>query len=297
MHSPHSKKESKSSSNSTGVRSNPSPRIDRIANTGTSPRLKQCTGVALIHENMITRLGIEHAWSTSDHIYLRGVAGEVSELHDLLSSELVEVGVLGVVPNSEDHHDAAALYISQTVAEFSHIKWIVMSTSVSQTLRETAEACGAMAFVEEPIDLSRLDSIIMWVVVGRKVFDASPRSTAPQATAIMTRESRPPKPHVKPVPPAADSTDSSDLLRVNTAQRSEPTLFLDTPINKLSDRETEVLGDLALGMTNQQIADRLFLSVKTIETYRSRLKKKLGIKDRAALVAVWHAYQSHSPSN
>lgn len=52
----------------------------------------------------------------------------------------------------------------------------------------------------------------------------------------------------------------------------------------LSEREREVLRLLALGHTNQQIADMLYLSVKTVETYKSRLKDKLGCEGRAELV-------------
>jgi two-component system, NarL family, response regulator NreC len=52
----------------------------------------------------------------------------------------------------------------------------------------------------------------------------------------------------------------------------------------LSDREREVLQLVALGHTNQQIADRLILSVKTVETYKARVMEKLGVRGRAALV-------------
>ena len=52
----------------------------------------------------------------------------------------------------------------------------------------------------------------------------------------------------------------------------------------LSEREKEVLHLLARGYTNQQIADALFLSVKTIETYRARLMEKLKLRTRAELV-------------
>jgi two-component system response regulator NreC len=52
----------------------------------------------------------------------------------------------------------------------------------------------------------------------------------------------------------------------------------------LSDRQKEVLHLLARGYTNQQIADALFLSVKTIETYRARLMEKLELRTRAELV-------------
>ncbi len=52
----------------------------------------------------------------------------------------------------------------------------------------------------------------------------------------------------------------------------------------LSDREREVLKWVARGHTNQEIADKLFLSVKTIETYRARVAEKLGLRGRAELV-------------
>jgi two-component system, NarL family, response regulator NreC len=51
----------------------------------------------------------------------------------------------------------------------------------------------------------------------------------------------------------------------------------------LSPRELEVLGLLARGYTNQQVADRIFVSVKTVETYRARVLEKLGLRTRAEL--------------
>jgi DNA-binding NarL/FixJ family response regulator len=57
-----------------------------------------------------------------------------------------------------------------------------------------------------------------------------------------------------------------------------------TPTALLSQREREVLELVAQGFTNQQIADHLGLSVKTVETYRARLVEKLGLQSRAELV-------------
>lgn len=56
------------------------------------------------------------------------------------------------------------------------------------------------------------------------------------------------------------------------------------PIDTLSEREREVLVEVAKGYTNQQIADRIGLSVKTVESYRARSMQKLGLKSRADLV-------------
>lgn len=51
----------------------------------------------------------------------------------------------------------------------------------------------------------------------------------------------------------------------------------------LSGREVEVLRLLARGHSNQQVADQIRVSVKTVETYRTRLSEKLGLKGRAEL--------------
>lgn len=56
-----------------------------------------------------------------------------------------------------------------------------------------------------------------------------------------------------------------------------------TALDSLSEREREVFEMVARGHTSQAIADKLFLSVKTVESYRARLMAKLGLKNRAEL--------------
>ncbi len=51
----------------------------------------------------------------------------------------------------------------------------------------------------------------------------------------------------------------------------------------LSPRETEVLRLMALGHTNREIAERLSLSVRTVETHRSHVQQKLGLSSRPEL--------------
>jgi len=57
-----------------------------------------------------------------------------------------------------------------------------------------------------------------------------------------------------------------------------------SPLESLSDREREVLQMVAEGKTSGEIAAILFLSAKTVETYRSRLMQKLGFRDIPSLV-------------
>jgi two-component system response regulator NreC len=76
---------------------------------------------------------------------------------------------------------------------------------------------------------------------------------------------------------ARSNTATEGLLKVT------PTSGADLSIDLLSSREREVLTLISQGHTNQAVADRLDVSVKTVESYRSRLMAKLGLKSRADL--------------
>ncbi len=64
-----------------------------------------------------------------------------------------------------------------------------------------------------------------------------------------------------------------------------------SPLERLSAREREVLHLTVAGATSAETARRLSLSPKTVETYRSRIREKLGVADQAALIrfALQHA--------
>jgi two-component system response regulator NreC len=58
----------------------------------------------------------------------------------------------------------------------------------------------------------------------------------------------------------------------------------DASDDDLSERETEVLQLIALGHTNTEIAQQLFLSVRTVESHRAHIQQKLRLSTRAELV-------------
>ena len=56
------------------------------------------------------------------------------------------------------------------------------------------------------------------------------------------------------------------------------------PEDDLTDREREVLRLIVLGHTNAEIAEQLFLSIRTVESHRAHIQQKLGLSGRSELV-------------
>ena len=76
------------------------------------------------------------------------------------------------------------------------------------------------------------------------------------------------------------------LQDVAERQREEAASRGENQLAQLTPREREVLRLIALGYTNRQIADKLCISVRTVETHRSNLTDKLGTRSRAQLVRI-----------
>ena len=70
-----------------------------------------------------------------------------------------------------------------------------------------------------------------------------------------------------------------DALRLSPRAQTE-----DDRLDRLSNREFEVMRQLAKGATNNEIAEEMFLSAKTISTYKTRIMDKLQVRSLAELL-------------
>jgi len=75
----------------------------------------------------------------------------------------------------------------------------------------------------------------------------------------------------------------ADLLTEISFRQLETSMEVN-PLDALSPREREILQLVAEGRTSQEIGERLSISSKTVDTYRSRLMHKIGVEDMAGLV-------------
>jgi two-component system response regulator NreC len=153
--------------------------------------------------------------------------------------------------------DVVLLDLSMPGARYTHTieqlapkaRVLVLTMHDDPAYARTALQAGASGYIVKQAADVELLTAIRTVHRGRTFVDLTRPSEAARSAALRQSAARPP------------------------AEPSQP----------LSPREAEVLRLLAQGHTNQEAADRLAVSVKTIETHRRRLSEKLGRRSRAQL--------------
>ena len=78
--------------------------------------------------------------------------------------------------------------------------------------------------------------------------------------------------------------------RVRTALGTVSTQAVYDALNTLTDRELEVMSQVARGLTNREIAARLYIGDGTVKTHVARILTKLGLRDRVQAVVL--AYET-----
>ena len=128
------------------------------------------------------------------------------------------------------------------------LKVVVLSMHAGREYVSRAMKGGADAYLLKDSAVQDLVAAVEAVLVGRSYF-------SPSIQALM-----------------------AELLRGETREPSRGTT--------LTDREREVLGWLARGLSSKEVAQRLDISVRTVETHRANLMQKLGVKSVALLIQV-----------
>jgi len=132
--------------------------------------------------------------------------------------------------------------------------YVTADADVPGTVR--AMQRGALTVLEKPVDASELDAALDSAFAGRNA-------------AV-------PVPAVGPPSPAPSPSDACSLARARYRALE----------GKLAPRERQVLGCVILGLYNKNIADRLGISIKTVELYRARGMAKMRARSVAELTRI-----------
>ncbi|MEN1681102.1 MAG: response regulator transcription factor [Planctomycetota bacterium] len=201
--------------------------------------------VVLIEDYHLFRIGLRRVLGQSEGIE---VVGEASDLATGL--EVVREHDPDVVMLELNLPDAHGLDLLRTVAAgCPNVALLVVSGFDGAERAEKSLQAGGHGFVDKSANFHEVVSAVRSVHEGRSVVSFSRRKR---------------------------------MIRQDPRPAASPTT-VPTTGPKLSSREREVLTCLARGLTNRKAADELLLSVKPVETYRSRLTRKLGVPGRSEL--------------
>jgi len=203
--------------------------------------------VLLADDHAVLRAGLRLLINTQQDMTVVAEAGEGVEAVRLANETKPDVVVMDITMPAMGGIEA----IEQIRQAIPQTQILVLTMHDDTAYLRSALAAGASGYVVKKSADSELISAINAVHRGQMFVDLASSSGAIQE-ALLDRSNK-------------DQDRPGD------------------PKSLLSQREKAVLRLVAEGYTNQQAADRLCLSVKTIETYRMRLAEKLGLRTRADL--------------
>ncbi len=197
----------------------------------------------------VMRAGVRLLCSSNEDLVVVGEA----ESFPLAEPKLLELLPDVVMIDFDQADKTASHQIAILVEKLPNSRILVYSTKDDAELAYQYLTAGASGFLVKAARLEEIAVAIRSLHDGRVFISHSPeRSTPLHAT-----------PHFTPQKPYGGAPAMNDSL---------------------SQREREVIAMVADGLTNKQIAEKLFLSVKTIETYRARVMRKHSLADRAAVI-------------
>jgi len=159
-------------------------------------------------------------------------------------------------------------------AEHPGVAIVVLTTYVDDTSVLEALRAGARSYLTKDADRTDIARALQAAAGGLTVFDPRVHATLLAAAA-----------------PAAASPGGASGGDAPAAPGPGPAGRPSVPPDGLTQREAEILSLIAQGLTNGEIAERLFLSNHTIKTHINRIFAKTGSRDRVA--AIGYAQRHH----
>lgn len=200
--------------------------------------------VLIADDHPVLRSGLRLLIRTQSDMTVIGEAGDFNTTLEKVRELHPDVVTLDLSMPGGD----AVRVIEKLSAETPETRLLILTMHDDATMLRMAMAAGADGYVVKSAADTELLTAIRTVAGGRSFINLPGTSVSPDSGLSKSPE-----------------TEDHEALQ------------------SLSTREQEVLTFVAQGHTNQAIADRLFLSVKTVESYRSRLMSKLNLRTRAEL--------------
>jgi two-component system response regulator NreC len=201
----------------------------------------------IVDDHRIVCEGIKAMLFDSQDITIMGCVRNLSEL--LIKLRILPIHVIMISCYEPGDHDIEMIRIIQR--EHPQIKILILAMTTQESFILKTLKAGAKGFLSKDADKNELTEAI---VTLRSGFDY----------------------YSKPI--------SEIILKRYLSQPAEKQLYKSQPIAALSEREMEVLKLYADSYTNQEIADKLFVSIRTVESHKNNIMRKINLKTTVDMV-------------
>jgi DNA-binding NarL/FixJ family response regulator len=213
--------------------------------------------VLLADDQELSRFGFRMILTAEEDIDVVGEASDGEEAVELAARVRPSVVLMDIRMPETDGIEAT----TRIVAADSEVRVLAITTFDLDEYAFGALQAGASGFLLKDVRPSELVAAIRTVASGDAV--VSPRITR----RLLDRYARP------TTPPSGDGARRASAV-----------------VSTLTDREREVLMAIAAGLSNAEIAARLFVSEATVKSHVGRILSKLGLRDRVQAVVL--AYET-----
>lgn len=204
--------------------------------------------VLIVDDHRLLRDGLAALLSQADDIEIVGSVPSGEEAISVFPSLKPDVILMDIMMGGMTGIEATRWIKEQD----SNIKVVLISSEIRKELVTAGIQCGIDGYLPKDVDLSVLGEAIRTVKNGGRYFNEA-------ITNLVFEEFYQKK----------KLTNTSGKVMLP---------------NDLTKREQEVLALVASGKSNKEVADDLFISIKTVDTHKNHILDKLGLKNTAELV-------------
>ncbi len=225
--------------------------------------------VGLVDDQAMVRVGLKMILEAESDIEIVGEASDGAHAVALVRDFAPDVVLMDIRMPGLDGLAATA----EVIAAHPNARVVILTTFDDDEYVYAALRAGASGFLLKSADGDTLVNAVRVVAAGEALL-------APEVTRRVIEK-------FAAGAPAGAKAETAGVGATATTTEHVPT---PEAIGDLSNREVEVLQLLARGMSNQEIAQELWVSATTVKTHVSHILTKLGVRDRVQ--AVVEAYES-----
>lgn len=241
--------------------------------------------VAIADDQELVRAGFAMVINSQQDMHVVSQASNGSQIVELSKSQNPDIILMDVRMPIMDGLEATRKILQQKTNENTRI--IILTTFDLDEYVMAAIHAGASGFLLKDTEPETLLNSIRTVYQGNAII-------APTATKRLIENM------IQQGKVATNTTENSaanytaqvsyDVQANPAAQETQSCAYTNSAITELTDREREVLVEIAHGLSNQEIADKLFISLPTVKTHVAHILGKIGARDRVQ--AVVFAYEN-----